>query len=100
MEAEFFSYFEVTSHGVWIKSFIYGLRIVDSISRLLNIFCGNSTIVFLAINNKSKSQSKHIDIKYFAIIERVKDKIAVIEHVNIKLMIVDSLTKGMPQSKF
>ena len=33
MEAEFVSCFEATSHGVWIKSFISGLRIIDSISK-------------------------------------------------------------------
>ena len=33
MEAEFVSCFEATSHGVWLKSFIYGLKIVDTISR-------------------------------------------------------------------
>ena len=38
MEAEFVSCFEATSHGVWLKSFISGLKIVDTISRSLRIF--------------------------------------------------------------
>ncbi|RVX02371.1 Retrovirus-related Pol polyprotein from transposon TNT 1-94 [Vitis vinifera] len=37
MEAEFMSCFEATSHGVWLKSFIFGLRVMDSISRPLSI---------------------------------------------------------------
>ena len=41
MEAEFVSCFEATSHGIWMKSFIYGLRIVDSISKPLKVFCDN-----------------------------------------------------------
>ena len=73
MEAEFVSCFEASSHGVWLKSFIYGLRIVDSISRPLKLYCDNSAAVFMAKNNKSGSRSKHIDIKYLAIRERVKD---------------------------
>ena len=100
MEAEFVSCFAATSHGVWMKSFIYGLRIVASISRPLKVFCDNSAAVFLANNNKSGSRSKHIDIKYLAIREHVKDKTMVIEHVSTELMIVDPLTKGMPPSKF
>ena len=64
MEAEFTSCFEATSHGGWMKSFIYGLRIVDSISRPLEIFCDNSAAVFFSKNNKSGSRRKHIDIKY------------------------------------
>jgi len=100
MEAEFVSCFEATSHGVWLKSFIYGLKIVDTISRPLRIFCDNSAAVFMAKNNKSGSRSKHIDIKYLAIRERVKDKKVVIEHISTKLMIADPLTKGMPPFKF
>ena len=100
MEAEFVSCFEATSHGVWLKSFISGLRIMDSISRPLRIFCDNSAAVFMAKNNKSGSRSKHIDIKYLAIRERVKEKKVVIEHISTELMIADPLTKGMPPLKF
>ena len=41
MEVEFISYFEATSHIVWLKSFIFGLRIMDFISRPLSIYCDN-----------------------------------------------------------
>ena len=100
MEAEFVSCFEATTQGVWLKSFISGLRVMDSISRPLRIFCDNSAAVFLAKNNKSGSRSKHIDIKYLAIREHVKEKKVVIEHISTELMIADPLTKGMPPFKF
>ena len=100
MEVEFISCFEATSHGVWLKSFISGLRVMDSISRPLSIYCDNSAAVFMVKNNKSGSQSKHIDIKYLAIRECVKEKKVVFEHISTKLMIVDPLTKGMPPLKF
>jgi hypothetical protein len=100
MEAEFVSCFEATSHGVWLKSFISGLRIMDSIHGPLRMFCDNSAAVFMAKNNKSGSRSKHIDIKYLAIRERIKEKKVVIEHISTELMIVDPLTKGMPSLKF
>ena len=67
----------------------------------MSIYYDNSAIVFMATNNKSGSQSKHIDIKYLAIRERVKEKKkVVIEHISIELMIVDPLTKSMPPLKF
>jgi hypothetical protein len=100
MEAEFVSCFEATSHGVWLKSFISGLRVVDSISKPLKMYCDNSAAVFMAKNNKSGSRSKHIDIKYLAVRERVKENKVVIEHVSTELMIVDPLTKGMPPKNF
>ena len=94
MEVEFVSCFEATSQGVWLKSFISGLRVMDSISRPLRTFYDNSTTVFLAKNNKSGSRSKHIDIKYLVIRERVKEKQVVIEHISTKLMIADPLIKA------
>ena len=41
MEAEFVSFFEATSHGVRLKSFIFGHRTVDSISKSLRLYCDN-----------------------------------------------------------
>jgi len=54
----------------------------------------------MAKNNKSESQSKHINIKHLAIRERVKEKKVVFEHISIELMISDPLTKGMPPKNF
>ena len=100
MEAEFVSCFEASSHGVWLKSFISGLRIVDSISKPLKLYYDNSAAVFMAKNNKSGSRSKHIDIKYLSIRERVKEMKVVIENISTELMIADHLTKGMPPKYF
>ena len=55
IEAEIVSCFEATSQGVWLKSFISRLKVMDSISTPLRIFCDNSAAVFLAKNNKSGS---------------------------------------------
>ena len=90
LEVEFVYCFETTSHGVWVKSLIAGLRIVDSIHRPLRLYCDNSSTVFLAKNDKSRNRSKHIGIKYLAIRERVKEHKVVIEHISIEL---DPMTK-------
>ena len=39
METVFVFCFEDSSHGVWCKSFISRLRVVDSISRPLKLYC-------------------------------------------------------------
>ena len=100
MKAEFVSYFEASSHGVWLKSFISGLRIMDSIIRPLKLYCDNSVAVFMATNNKSGSRSKHINIKYLVIREGVIEMKVVIEHISTELMIADHLTKGMSPKYF
>ena len=100
MEAKFVSCFEASSHGVWLKSFIYGLRIMYSISRPLKLYCDNSAAVFMAKNNNSGSRSKHIDIKYLAIRERVEENKLVIKHISTESMLADPFTKGMPPKDF
>lgn len=77
MEVELVSCF-AASHGVWLKGFISRLRVFESISRALNLYCDNSVVVFMTKNNKSESQSKNINIKYLVIRERLKDDKVVI----------------------
>ena len=96
MEAEFISCFEATSHYMWLRSFMSGLRVIDSVSKPLRMSYDNSA----AEKQKSGSRSKHIDIKYLAIREHVKEKKVVIEQVSIKLMLADPLTKSLPHLKF
>ena len=74
MEAEFVSCVKATSHGVWLKSFISSLKVVDSTGRPLRLYRDNSTAIFLSKNDKCGSQSKDIDIKYLVIRELVKKK--------------------------
>ena len=100
MEAEFVSCFEASSQGIWLKSFISGLRIVDSISKPLRIYCDNSAAVFFTKNNKSGSRSKHIDIKYFALKERVAANEVTIQHISTELMIADPLTNDISPKLF
>ena len=83
-----------------IPHIIYGVRIFESTSKPLRLYCDNSTAVLIAKNNKSGSQRKHIDIKYLAERERVKDKKVVIEYVSTDVLLDNPLTKGMPPQKF
>ena len=45
IEVKFVCCFKATSHGVWLRSFMFGLRIIDSVSRPLRMFCDNSAVV-------------------------------------------------------
>ena len=64
------------------------------------MFYDNSAAIFIAKNNKSGSQSKHIDIKYLAITEHVKEKKVIIDHVTTELMLTDPLPEGLPPLRF
>ena len=64
--------YEATYHATWLQNFISPLEVVHFISRPLKLFCDNSAIVSFSRNTRSTSFSKHIDVKFFF----VKDKVA------------------------
>ncbi|KAL0544329.1 hypothetical protein IC582_019442 [Cucumis melo] len=100
MEAEFVACFEATVHGLWLRNFISGLGIVDSIAKPLRIFCDNSAAVFFSKNDKYSKGAKHMELKYFAVKEEVQKQRVSIEHISTKLMIADLLTKGLLPKTF
>jgi hypothetical protein len=51
-------------------------------------------------NNKSGSRSKHIDIKYLVVRERIKEQEVSIEHTGTNFMIAALMTKGLSIKTF
>ena len=100
MEAEFIACYEASNQGIWLCNFITRLKIVDEIERPLKINCDNKATELYAKNNRSSSKSKHIDIKFLVVKERVQNLQVSIEHCSTNLMIVDPLTKGLPPKVF
>jgi hypothetical protein len=100
MEAEFIACFEATSQAKWLRNFITGLQVVDSISKPLRIYCDNLATIFFSKNNKSGSRTKHIDIKYLAVRERIKEQKVSIEHTSTTSMIADPMTKRLSIKTF
>ncbi|GJT17212.1 hypothetical protein Tco_0875918 [Tanacetum coccineum] len=100
MEAEFIACYEATSQALWLRNFISGLRIVDTIYRPLKIFCDNLATVFFSKNNKSGTDSKHIDINYLKVRDHVERKEVSIVQINTESMIADPMTKELPAKVF
>ena len=71
MKAEYMVCYEATCHSIWLQNFISSLEVVHSISRLLKLFCDNFVAVSFSRNTKSTSRSKHIDVKFFFVKEKV-----------------------------
>ena len=72
MEADFITCFEASNHGIWLRNFVTRFRILGGIERPLKIYCDNKSIVIYSNNNRSSSKSKHIDIKFLVVKERVQ----------------------------
>jgi hypothetical protein len=100
MHAEFMACYEASGQAIWLKDFISGLRVINSISRPITLYCDNQAAVFFIRNNKSSSASRHIEIKYRASLQRCHNQIIKIDHISTKEMIADPLTKGLPPNVF
>ena len=93
MEAEFIACYKATNHAIWLQNFVIGLQVVDGIERPLKVYCDNRSITEFSNNNGSSEASKHIDIKYLVVIERVQNQIVSIEHIGTNFMLEYPLTK-------
>ena len=100
MEAEYVACYEATRQAMWLKNLISGFRIVESISRPLVIYCDNTAAVHFSRNNKSSSHSKHFDIKYLFVREKIHEFQTRIEYVATESMLADPLTKGLTIGAF
>ena len=94
METKFVACYEASNHGIWLRNFITGLRIMDGIERPLNLFCDNISAVLYSNKNRSSTKSKFIDIKFLVVKERVQSGLISIEHIGTNSVIADPLTKG------
>ncbi|XP_039120143.1 secreted RxLR effector protein 161-like [Dioscorea cayenensis subsp. rotundata] len=100
MEAEFIACYEASSHAIWLRNFIEGLRVVENIERPLTLYCDNRAAVLFSNSNRSSSRSKHIDIKFLAVKERVQSGFVSIELIGTNFMVADPLTKALAPKVF
>ena len=96
MEAKYVACYEAICHAMWLRNFISALEVVHSISRPLKLFFDNSVDVSFSSNTRSISCSKHIDVKFFFVKEKVAGSLISVEHTPMTNMLVNPLTKGLP----
>ena len=100
MEAEYVACFEATRHALWMQNFITGLDCILAVPRPLKIYCDNSAAVSFSHNTGSSSHSKHIDIKYLFVREKIALSCVSVEYILTELMLADPLTKVLAPKVF
>jgi hypothetical protein len=100
MYAEFIACFEATGQVMWLEKFIPDLRLVDCINIPLNMYCDNASAICYEHNNKSSNATKPIEIKFYAMKDRVQDNTISLKHISTKEMLTDPLSNGLPLSVF
>ena len=96
IEVEYVACYEITCHTIWLRNFILALEVVHSISRPLKLFYDNSAVVYFSRNTRSTSRSKHIDVKFFFVQEKVAESLTSYEHMPTTSILANPLTKGLP----
>ncbi|KAH9735468.1 Integrase catalytic domain-containing protein [Citrus sinensis] len=100
MEAEYVVCFEATRQALWMQNFIIGLDCILAVPRPLKIYCDNSAAVSFSHNTGSSSRSKHIDIKYLFVREKIALSCVSVEYILTELMLADPLTKALAPKVF
>jgi hypothetical protein len=73
MYIEFVACYEAVGQAMWLKKFVPGLRVVDSIERPLKLYCDNEPAMLYAHNNKKIKAVKHINIRFYVVKEKIQD---------------------------
>jgi hypothetical protein len=100
MYVKFIACYEVVGQAMWLKKFMSGLRVVDSIEIPLKLYCHNEPTVLYAHNNKKIKATKHINIRFYIVKEKIQNQTISLEHISTKKMIADLLTNDLPSSVF
>ncbi|KAM1665198.1 hypothetical protein ACFXTN_040610 [Malus domestica] len=100
MVAEYLSVCETVNQAIWLKNFILGLQVMDSISRPIQIFCDNNAAIFFTKNNKRSNATRNLDIKYLIAREKVMAGLVKVDYLETGSMIADPLNKAVPTIVF
>jgi hypothetical protein len=100
MHAEFIACHDTIGQVIWLKKFVPNLRVVDCINRPLKMYCDNQPAVCYAHNNKSSNASKPIEVKFYVVKDRIRDKTISLEHIWTKGHGCGSTPKGLPPNVF
>jgi hypothetical protein len=92
-EAEYKSLANATAEVIWVQSLLKELCIPSPPSAKL--WCDNIRVTYLSVNPVFQARTKHIEIDYRFVRERVADKLLEISFVSNKDQLVDGFTKPL-----
>ena len=99
MEAEYMAGYEVVAEIVWAVGVCreIGVKLSDG---PINVYMDNKSAIALANNPVYHKRSKHIDIKYHWLREKVAEGVVNLIFVSSENQLADIFTKGLAFSRF
>jgi hypothetical protein len=100
MEAEYVACSAATQDAVWLKNFLYHLKILKSASDPMTIYCDNTAAIAVAKDPKYHGKNKHIKMRYHYIREAITEQYVILKHISTNSMVADPLTKPIARDVF
>ena len=100
IEAEYVACSAATQDVVWLKKFLYHLKIVKLASDPVIIYCDNNAAIVVAKDLKYHGKTKHIKMRYHYIREAITEQDVILKHIYTNFMVVDPLTKPIARDAF
>ena len=97
-EAEYIAACEACTEAIWLRKLISDL--FDQIPKSTIIHCDNQSCIRLSEHPVFHERSKHIEIKYYFIRDKVQEGEVKLEYIPTDEKIVDILTKPLSRIKF
>jgi hypothetical protein len=97
-EAEYIAACDACTEAVWLHKLVSGL--FDQALDSTMIYCDNQSCVKLSENLVFHDKSKHIEIKYYYICDKVQKGEVKLQYISIDEKITDILTKPLSKGKF
>ena len=98
-EAEYMALSEATQEAVWLKAFMSELGEVMG-NDAVTVYEDNQGAIALAKNPESHKRTKHINIRYHFVREKVEDGQVALEYCPTQDMLADIMTKPIPVTQF
>lgn len=98
MEAEYMSLATATQEAMWLRNLERELHFnVTDAPTVIN--CDNQSAIKFAGNDSYCARSKHIDIRFHFVREKINNNEIKLSYIGTQDMVADVLTKAIPQKK-
>ncbi|UYV75490.1 hypothetical protein LAZ67_13000394 [Cordylochernes scorpioides] len=98
MESEYIALAQTTKEILWIAQILENLKCLTNASRPITIFCDNRAAIEFSKNNIENNRSKHIDIRYHYIREKVNSGDIHVNYISTNDNLADISTKGLKRT--
>lgn len=96
-ESEYMAASDAAKEILWLKQFLLD---IGEPQNYVTLYIDNQSAIKLIHNPVFHKRSKHIDVRYNFIREKVDEKIIIIKYVESLCQLADFLTKALPPCKF